>query len=292
MLKKLMIAAAGAALLVGGCMPSDPIANNVPRPTRFREAEALYLAKNYDAAKGKFLAVASSEASPERPYAREASYYAARCDQNMGRYIEAVKVYNRLLDAPAYKSLEVRALVSRGDISMEIGANGVPDYAGAAHDYALARRLLGQQGQIGEIDHGMLTYNLGRAYYGLAVNAPNSEEREACYVDADKCFREYLDRYPNGQFREDARRRLSTTTGRAPVTNFYVQIAGGTSVRSQAESTVAQLQKLGAKAYIVSEQQGNVKIYRVRSGAFKTEQEAWAEADRLTKAGFNARKAP
>ena len=289
MLKRMLVAAAGAALLAGGCMPTDPVATNMQRPTRFKEAESLYLAKNFSAARAKFLAVAVSEAAPERAFAKEARYYAARCDQCMGNYEAAVRVYNRLLEVPPYRSLEIRALVSRGDICMEAtGPSGVPDYNGAVHDYGRARKLLGEGGQIDDIDHGRLTYRLGLAYYGLAVSASTPAEREARYADADGCFDEYMRLYPQGRFFEEAKRHHSAITGRAPVTSFYVVVGGSSTVKDQAQSVARRLAAKGYSARVVSEDQAGSTVYRVRVGSCETSSEAHALKRQLEAAGFGA----
>ncbi|GEM_PF-6881018 len=287
-IKRIVLSAAGAALLAGGCIQSDPVANNTPRPTRFREAEAQYLAKNYPVAKAKFLAVAASDAAPERPFVKEARYYAARCDQNMGNYEAAVRVYNQLLEYPPYRTLAIRALVARGDISMEVlGPGGVPDYSGAVHDYGRARGLLGEGSQIDDIDHGRLTYRLGRAYYGQAVSAPNPTEREARYRDADRCFDEYIQRYPTGRFIDEAKRYRSSV-GRAPLTTFYVLMGGSTTVREQAEATVRKLTAAGFQARVVSESQAGGTVYQARAGACDTRDEAVDLQRKLRAAGLGS----
>jgi tetratricopeptide (TPR) repeat protein len=287
MLRRVLLATVGAALLAGGCLYSDPVANNTPRPTRFREAEAQYLAKNFAVARAKFLTVAASEAGPEREFAREAQYYAARCDQNLGNYEAAIRVYNRLLDPPAYRSLEIRALVSRGDISME-----VRDYSGAAHDYGRARKVLGEGRMIDDIDHGRLTYQLGLAYYGLAVSASNSAERDARYADADKCFEEYMKRYPQGRFYDEAKRHQSFV-GRAPVTTFYVLVGGNSTVKGQAEALAQRLVAKGFQdARVFSESLGGSTVYKVRVGACQIRKDAFDLQRQLKAAGFSGEVCP
>ena len=294
MLKRVTMVAVAAALLAAGCWSSDPVAERWEQPTRFREAEGLYLAQSYPMAKAKFLTVANSEVGSERMFADEARYYAARCDQNLGNYVDAVKVYNQLLEGAPYRSLEIRALVSRGDISMEVvnRATGIPDYAGAVHDYGRARNLLGPRGQFGDVDSGRVIFSLGKAYRGQAVSSRDPEEREAKYRQADKCFDEYMNLYPTGPFAEEARRLNSRTTGLAPVTTFYLLVGGSSTVRDQADVVARRLRAKGYQPEVFSENQAGSTVYRVRVGSYETNRAAVLKAAQLRAAGFDVEVRP
>jgi len=277
-----LIVVGALAALAAGCQP-DPI--NYQRPTRYREAQVLYLAGKWPEAKAAFLALSTSEAYAEQPFQREALYYAARCDQNLGNWEAAVKVYNRLLATPPYRSLNIRALTSRGDVSLEIR-----DYAGAVHDYALALKLLGDGGQVDDVDHQRLLFSLGMAYYNLAVTSETIEQRESRYGQANQCFDQYLNRYPDGRFAAEVKKHHTLYgEGHAPVTKFYVTIGGSFSSRELAEAAARRARDQGFAAKVALAT-GSKDIYVVRVGSFEDRLSAYREQQKLMAAGFTPAK--
>ena len=273
------------AALAAGCQPNPEY---IDRPTRFKQAQALYLAGRWPEAKAKFLALSTSESYSEKPFQREALYYAARCDQNLGSWEAAVKVYNQLLATPTYRSLSIRALASRGDISMALGPK-YSGYQGAVHDYSTALKLLGVGDRVEDVDRQRLLFGLGMAYYNLAVTAETLEEREARYADAAKCFDEYLGRYPEGRFVEEVKKHHPGKGGLAPVTKFYVTIGGSFASRELAEQMAQRARDQGFAAKVALAA-GSKDIYEVRVGAFDDRLGAYRQQQKLMAAGFTPAK--
>lgn len=261
-----------AALLTaaGGCLtPRDPAPWQ--KPTRFEQAQSLYLAKRFPEAKSLFDQLSVSSAPSEKVFRRESRYYSARCDQAMGRLESALEGYNEILASPTYVRLQVRVLASRAQVKSELA-----DYQGAARDFAKARSRLAQAGFMEEadrIDYEMLLFGEGLARWNLRD-----------YRRSDECFDEYMRRFPTGRFFQEARRHHTNTGGRAPDTKFYLLVGGNFSVRRNAETLLRQLAEKNIVGRI-EERGGDVFVVRV--GTFETDRDAYVARRQVEAAGFD-----
>jgi len=276
MMHRTTIAAAALLILAAGCW-RDP--STIEKPTRFREAEKLYLDKNFSQAKSRFRELSTSDAYAEKPFRQEALYYTALCDQQIaansrgGRPAleDAIRTLNEILAAPTYASLEIRALAARGDISLEVN-----DYPGAAHDYRRALRLLDSLGPISAVSREKLLFGLGLA-----------EWNQRNYSESDRLFDQYRVTYPHGAFVEEARRHhVRLGMGLAPTASFYVLVGGSFTVREQAENLTGKLAARNIKAAVEPRSVAGPITYVVRVGAFDDRDAAETQRRALEAAGF------
>lgn len=277
---KTLLALAALAVLASGCVYRDPISFIQPSAT-YKQAEALYLRRQFTAARAKFRQVANNSLMNDKKWSLEARFYAARCAQLTGHLPEAVRSYNQLLRAPKYTRLDIRALAARADLSLE-----TRDYRGAARDYGRARKLFEKNSYIFPkgsnwgilIDREKLLFGEGNAYWCLHQ-----------YRASDQIFDLYLVDYGRkGRFIDDVKSRHTKFSPKHTSTTFYVLVGGIFTVRSQADTLARKVRAKGFGNVVLERRKGGGSraVYVVRVGAIDNRQEVHALRRELLGAGF------
>lgn len=277
---KSLLTFAALAVLASGCVYRDPKGVIQPSAT-YKQAEALYLRRQFPEARAKFRQVASNSLVNDKKWSLEARFYAARCAQLTGHLSEAVRAYNELLRAPKYTRLDVRALAARADLSLD-----TRDYKGAAEDYGRARKLFEKNSYIFPkgsnwgilIDREKLLFGEGNAHWCLHQ-----------YRSSDQIFDLYLVDYgKKGRFIDAVKSRHTKFSPKHTSTTFYVLVGGIFTVRSQADTLVRKVRAKGFGNVTLERRKGggSGSVYTVRVGSLDSRQEAHALKRQLLGAGF------
>jgi tetratricopeptide (TPR) repeat protein len=232
-----------------------------PPPRAYSDAEALFLLKDYKAARRKFETFARSD--PRSPFASRAHYWAG---------VSALKVGD-IRDARTHIGIACARCESRFVRGLCFFSLGECDFAGGMYRSAIAnyRRALKYPGA----QKAGILYKVGRCYRGLGM------ERKA-----GMCFDRVASEYPDSDFAG----LLGTKGDEKPGVSsdgFTVQ-AGVFGRRSNAEKLRARLEKRGYPAHLRLVHRAGSVLYYVRVGRYDTRKRAEAVARGMRAAGFDA----